>query len=101
MRSFAKIKSSRKFPNLQYSSTEIIMESAELLRGKMSRVEKDFPAEISEARRRLWLTFKSEKEKHPTAKVIIGYPAKVIRNCRVVRDKFPDWNDIFTSKQGT
>ena len=77
-----------------YSSTEIIMESAKLLRGTMFRVEKDFPAEISEARRRLWPTFKSEKEKHPTARVIMGYPAKVIRSGRVVRDEFPDWNDI-------
>ena len=77
-----------------YSLTEQIMEATRRLSGTMFRVERDFPAEISEARRRLWPTFKSEKVKHPTARVVMGFPAKVIKNGRVVRDEFPDWNDL-------
>ena len=77
-----------------YSLTESIMESAKLLRGTMFRVEKDFPIEISEARRHLWPTFQAERAKYPNARVVIAFPAKVVRNGRVVRDEFPDWNDM-------
>ena len=60
------------------------MESAKLLRGTMFRVEKDFSVEISEARRRLWPTYQAERAKHLNVRVVIAFPAKVIRNGRVV-----------------
>ena len=63
-----------------YSLTEQIMTNARRLRGTNFRVEKDFPAEIAEARKNLWPKLKAEKSKNPTCRVTIAYPAKLIRN---------------------
>ena len=77
-----------------YSLTEQIMTNARRLRGTNFRVEKDFPAEIAEARKNLWPKLKAEKSKDPTCRVTIAYPAKLIRNNRVIADEFPDWYQV-------
>lgn len=77
-----------------YSVTEMIMKAAKCLKGSRYRVERDFPNEIAEARQRLWPKFKEEREKHPRSRVTIAYPAKLIRNGRVIYDEFPDWFNV-------
>lgn len=77
-----------------YSVTEKIMQAAKCLKGTFFRVEKDFPNEIADARKRLWPKLKAEKDKYPRSNVTIAYPAKLIRNGRIIYDEFPDWYDV-------
>lgn len=55
-------------------------------------VDYDFPKEIQEARSRLWPKYKQCRAQFPNSKVSLVYPAKLIRDGRVVHDEFPDWN---------
>ena len=52
--------------------------------------------EISEARKRLWPLYKDTKKAHPDESVRIVYPAKLICGKTVVKDEFPDWNQILS-----
>lgn len=55
-----------------YSLTEVIMQSAKTLKGTIFRVERDFPTEIVEARRRLWPRFKAERDKFSSSRVVMA-----------------------------
>lgn len=83
----------------EYSLVERIMDNVRCLWGKGYRVEKDFPTEIAEARRNLWPKLKAEKAKNPYCKISIGYPAKLIKNNRVIADEFPDWRRIMRTSR--
>ena len=82
-----------------YSLVERIMGDIKKLWGKPYRVEKDFPAEITEARKNLWPKLKAEKAKNPNCKLTIGYPAKLIKNNRVIADEFPEWRRILRTSR--
>lgn len=82
-----------------YSLTERIMANAKYLRGSTFRVEKDFPTEIAQARKNLWSKLKDEKSKHPNCKVTLVYPAKLIKNNRVIADEFPDWHKVLRTSR--
>ena len=77
-----------------YTLTETIMNAASKLSGSGFRIERDYPMEIAEARQRLWPMLKAESTKHPTGRVTIAYPAKLVRNRRVIHDEFPDWHEV-------
>ena len=49
--------------------------------------------EITNARRTLWPKFKAARA-HPSNRVSISYPAKLLVNGAVVCDMFPDWDQI-------
>lgn len=74
--------------------TECILEHAYKLKGTEYGINRDYPNEIVAARSRLWPKYKELKAKYRKSAVFIGYPAKLIVNKRVVRDEFPDWNEI-------
>ncbi|MCG8044773.1 MAG: hypothetical protein N0E48_03665, partial [Candidatus Thiodiazotropha endolucinida] len=82
-----------------YTLTETILNQAKCLQGKGFRVEKDFPVEIAEARKRLWPKLKSERANNPRSKLTIVYPAKLIKNGRVIADEFPDWHKVLRTSR--
>ena len=82
-----------------YSMTQTILNEAKRLQGKGYRVERDFPVEIAEARRSLWAKLKTEKDKHPRSKLTIAYPAKLVKNGRVIADEFPDWFKVLRTSR--
>ena len=82
-----------------YSLVELIVGNVRSLWGKNYRVEKDFPAEIAEARKNLWPKLKAEKAKNPTCTLSIGYPAKLIKNDRVIANEFPDWRKVLRTSR--
>ena len=77
-----------------FCDTEAIMRNAYMLRRTSFSVDYDFPKEISTARKLLWNEVKSIKSRKPTARCQIVYPAKLIVDGKVVRDEFPNWNEI-------
>ena len=83
----------------EYSLVERIMGNLRSLWGKDYRVEKDFPSEIAEARKNLWPKLKAEKAKNPRCRISIGYPAKLIKNNRVIADEFPDWRKVLRTSR--
>ena len=78
----------------QYTLTESIIKKGSMLRDSNFSVSKDYPAEITRARRTLWPSYKQLKQQNPGAKVTIVYPAKLIMNGTVVNDLFPEWDSI-------
>ena len=78
-----------------YSGTEKIRKNARLLRGTRSSVDRDYPAEITNARKLLWPRFKELRQnKRQRDTVEIRYPAQLVKNNVVIEDAFPGWNDI-------
>lgn len=60
----------------------------------MYSVSRDYPVEITRARKTLWPEYKRLKQENPLSKVAIVYPAKLIMNGKLVTDMFPEWDDI-------
>lgn len=76
-----------------YRDTEDIISSARSLKGTPYSINRDYPTEITNARKELWSKFK-EARNVPYNRVSIGYPAKLIVNGTVTCDLFPDWDLI-------
>ena len=81
----------------EYKDVELIMANARKLAGKDFGINRDYPSEIVQARSRLWGEYKDEKakcERDRTRRVVIGFPAKLVVNGKVIRDEFPEWKSI-------
>ena len=76
-----------------FSDTEDIISMARSLRGTPISISRDYPNEITNARKSLWPQFKSERA-NPSNRVSMVYPAKLLVNGVVVSDKFPEWDRI-------
>lgn len=74
-----------------YTDTDRIMRQAPNLKGSRYSVSRDYPPEITDARRSIWPYFKQARDSQKYRDVSIGYPAKLILNGKVVQDMFPDW----------
>ena len=81
-----------------YYDTEIIMQEAYRLKGKDIAVTRDYPQEISKARKTLWHQYK-EARRDENNRVQIKYPARLVVNGATVRDCFPDWNDVMKQRR--
>jgi hypothetical protein len=83
-----------------FNGVQLIISRARRLKGSYYSINKDFSA-----RKTLWSTFKSIKQRYPDSRTVLAYPAKVIRDGDVVLDRFPDWDDVMNhsniSKQKT
>ena len=74
-----------------YASTEVIMSATHKLAGTSFSVNRDFPLQITTARKELWPQYKQLKTKILSAKVRIQFPAKLVMNGKVICDMFPEW----------
>ena len=72
-----------------YKCRKDIFDRAKLLKGTDFAIREDFPAEIRTARGELWPEFRRAREANMRAKIV--YPAKLVINGEVVKDKFPQW----------
>ena len=79
---------------LDFRDTNYVMSKAHMLKGKEYSINKDFPKEIVDARRRLWPEYKHLRQIDPGAKTSIVYPAKLISNGHTIADEFADWGPI-------
>lgn len=76
-----------------YRDTDDVISLARVLKGTTYSINRDYPLEITNARKTLWPQFK-EARSIPYNRVTIGYPAKLIVNGVVTWDLFPDWDNI-------
>ena len=77
-----------------FTDTQLILSNARLLKGTCYSINKDYPREITTARKALWGEFKDLKRNSPDSRVSMAYPAKIIKDGKVMRDAFPCWDDI-------
>ncbi|MCG8034998.1 MAG: hypothetical protein JAZ03_22875, partial [Candidatus Thiodiazotropha taylori] len=76
-----------------YRHIETIMANVSKLRDTDFSVNRDFPTEITRARKVLWPKLKQLRQKFPSSQATLAYPAKIILDGRVVEDMFPEWDD--------
>ena len=74
-----------------YNDTVEILSYTKRLKGTLFSVDRDYPREIYDARKRLWPLLKENRNQHPKADVNIQYPARLMVDKVVIRDEFPDW----------
>ena len=82
-----------------FCDTEAIMAKAYMLKGTPFSIDHDLPKEIIEARKHIWRELKEIRSHNHRVKYQIVYPAKLIVEGKVVRDEFPDWNEVIRSSR--
>lgn len=82
-----------------FGDTQLILSKANKLKNTSYSINKDFPQEITNARKNLWAEYKTLKQQNLDKKVSLVYPAKIIVNGRVVRDAFPLWDTIMAGSR--
>ena len=75
---------------LDYRDTVHILSQANKLKGTKFSVNRDFPKEITNARKRLWPEYKRLRQTAPDSKTSIVYPARLVSNGLTVADEFPE-----------
>ena len=78
-----------------------IMNSVVRLKGTPFGVSRDYPREISDARRELWPEYKQARAQYGPRAVKLAYPAALVVNGDVVRDLFPGWFDVMRGSRNT
>lgn len=85
-----------------YADIEMIMKNVTMLKGSRFSIDYDYPREIQEARSKLWPLYKQLKQNsNRDDRVHITYPAKLIKNGKLVRDELPDWQKYTSSNRLT
>jgi hypothetical protein len=85
----------------QSRDVDIVMNNAYKLRGTGVGFSRDYPKEITEARRALWQDFKDAREKYGGKNVQIIYPAALMVNRQIVKNMFPDWYQVLQGSRHT
>ena len=84
---------------LDYRDTVYVLSQANKLKGTNFSINRDFPKEIVNARRRLWSEYKRLRSANPDCKTNIVYPANLVSNGHTVADEFPDWSLIMQASR--
>lgn len=78
----------------EYSLTEAIARKGNVLKDTIFSVSRNYPIEITRARKTMWPAYKQLKQENPLSKVAIVYPAKLIMNGDVKMDLLPEWDSV-------
>ena len=79
-----------------YQDTDTIMSNCRKLTGTFFSVNRDYPAEIVEARNALYPMYREFRDQNRYNKVPIQYPVKLKMNGAVKHDMFPNWSEIMS-----
>lgn len=60
-------------------------------------VDRDYPYEVQQARKKLWPDFKRLGKEHRSAAKLI-FPATIIVGGRIVCDEFPGWENLINGR---
>lgn len=85
----------------QAIEVDCLMENAFKLKGSNIGLSRDFPKEISDARKALWPRYKEARETYGPKQVKILYPAALQIKNRVVYNMFPDWYEVLRGSRCT
>lgn len=81
---------------LNHTDLMNILSQAYKLEGSDFHINRDFPPEIVEARRKIWPTYKRLRNAYPRDGVKMAYPAKIIMGGQTVVNAFPDWDFVLS-----
>lgn len=70
---------------------DFIMSSAHKLKGSKIGLSRDYPKEISDARKALWSRYKEARAQYGPKSAKILYPAALQVNGKITHNLFPDW----------
>ena len=82
-----------------YADTELIMSSARSIANTGYGVSRDYPLEITQARKALWPTDKDLRSKNGNTEVKLVFPAKIVVNGKVADDMFPNWDEYVNTSR--
>ena len=78
-----------------YQDTVRIMERANRLRDTRFGIDRDYPSEISKARKLLWNRYKELKAASSSpSDIALEYPARIVVGKTIVDNAFPDWFEV-------
>lgn len=80
---------------------EALMNSASLLKDTNIGLSRDYPKEISEARKILWPEFKSKRNELGKDRVKLLFPAAIKVDGRITRNLFPEWFETLRGSRFT
>ena len=81
---------------LNHTDLMNILSQAHKLQGTDFHINRDFPPEIVEARRKIWPNYKRLRNAYPRDGVKMAYPAKIIMGGKTVVNAFPDWDYVLS-----
>ena len=84
---------------LDHRDTVYVLSQAYKLKDTKFSVNRDFPKEITNSRKRLRPEYKRLRHSNPDSKTSIINPAKLVSNGRTVADEFPDWDHYMQSNR--
>ena len=84
-----------------YQDVELILSNAGKLRGTRFGINRDYPQEIINARKPLLALKRELKSQNPSSRISIQYPAKLIKDGQIIRDMFPDWQQVMRKSRLT
>ena len=84
-----------------YQDVELILSNAGKLRGTRFCINRDYPQEIINARKPLLALKRELKSQNPSSRISIQYPAKLIKDGQIIRDMFPDWQQVMRKSRLT
>ena len=78
-----------------YTEVDMVMGEAKRLKNTPHAVDRDYPSEISAARKLLWPEVKRQRSQASSSDNIqLKYPAKMVKNGQIVQDAFPYWDTL-------
>ena len=77
-----------------YDATELILDRAYKLKNTPFGIDRDYPREIADARKRLYKSESAKSARINRQKIQIKYPARLYIDGKVERDEFPGWFKI-------
>lgn len=87
---------------MNYNDVGYILSNAQTLKTCPGHsIDRNFPKEIVNARKRLWSLYKDTKKNNPGVTVCIVYPAKLFCGNIIVKDEFPQWNFVLSQNRLT
>ncbi|KAH3811615.1 hypothetical protein DPMN_140027 [Dreissena polymorpha] len=75
--------------------------SENLVKNTHFGISRDYPREISEARKDLWPDFKAARDKYGMKNVKMLFPAALSVHGEVIRNLFPDWHSVFRGSRNS
>lgn len=85
----------------QSVEVDVLMDNAYKLKETGIGLSRDYPREISDARKAIWPDFKKARDKYGARNVQIVYPAALMVKKRIVKNMFPDWHQILIGSRHT
>ena len=80
-----------------YVDTDTILRQAYRLKGTRFGVDRDYPKEIAQFRKRLYSSVVAREARANRSKVQVRYPARLVIDGHVENDAFPNWFNILNT----